>query len=214
MFPHKTAKTAHTYGEKKEDIMQLKDSKTFQNLTNAFAGECMAMVRYRFVSYGAKQQGFKALSALVDDVIYNEFQHARMLYTFIQTARESTIENLPVNSGFPFKEKWDLLENLRLAASDEAAEEELYASFAKTARKEGFEDVAGLFENLTEVENCHKKLFTQLYTQMKEGSMYKKPQAIKWKCGDCGYEATGRQAWSECPVCQAKQGAVLISIDY
>ena len=192
--------------------MQLKDSKTFQNLTNAFAGECMAMVRYRFVSYGAKQQGFKALSALVDDVIYNEFQHARMLYTFIQTARESTIENLPVNSGFPFKEKWDLLENLRLAASDEAAEEELYASFARTARKEGFEDVAGLFENLTEVENCHKKLFTQLSTQMKAGSRYKKPQAIKWKCGDCGYEATGRQAWSECPVCQAKQGAVLISI--
>ena len=193
--------------------MQLKDSKTFQNLTNAFAGECMALVRYRFVSYGAKQQGFKALSALVDDVIYNEFQHARMLYTFIQTARESTIENLPVNSGFPFKEKWDLLENLHLAASDEAAEEELYASFAATARKEGFEDVAGLFENLAEVENCHKKLFTQLYTQMKEGSMYEKPQAIKWKCGDCGYEATGRQAWSECPVCQAKQGAVLISID-
>ena len=89
--------------------MQLKDSKTFQNLTNAFAGECMAMVRYRFVSYGATQQGYKALAALVDDVIYNEFQHARMLYTFIESADKGTINNLPVNSGYPFKEKWNLL---------------------------------------------------------------------------------------------------------
>lgn len=168
--------------------MQLKDSKTFQNLTNAFAGECMAMVRYRFVSYGATQQGYKALAALVDDVIYNEFQHARMLYTFIESADKGTINNLPVNSGYPFKEKWNLLDNLKFAADDEEAEVEIYSAFAKTAREEGFKDVAGLFENLTQVETCHNKLFTQLYTQMKDGSMYKKPQPIKWKCGDCGYE--------------------------
>ena len=123
--------------------MQLKDSKTFQNLTNAFAGECMAMVRYRFVSYGATQQGYKALAALVDDVIYNEFQHARMLYTFIESADKGTINNLPVNSGYPFKEKWNLLDNLKFAADDEEAEVEIYSAFAKTAREEGFKDVAG-----------------------------------------------------------------------
>lgn len=195
------------------EIMQLKDSKTYQNLTNAFAGECMAMVRYRFVSYGAQQQGYKALAALVDDVIYNEFQHARMLYTFIQSADKGTLNNLPVNSGFPFKEKWNLLDNLKFAADDEEAEVEIYSAFAKTAREEGFEDVAGLFENLTQVESCHNKLFTQLYRQMKDGNMYKKPQPIKWKCGDCGYEATSKEAWVECPVCQAKQGAVLIQIN-
>lgn len=198
--------------QKRRKHMQLKESKTYQNLANAYAGECMAMVRYRFVSYGARAQGYKALAALVDDVIYNEFQHARMIYTFIQTGRESTINDLTVSSGFPFKEKWELEDNLKFAASDEEAEAELYAGFAREAREEGFEDVAGMFENLVQVETCHKKLFTQLYEQFRTGSMYKKPQAVKWKCGDCGYEATGREAWSECPLCQAKQGAVLLQI--
>ena len=194
--------------------MQLKDSKTFQNLTNAFAGECMAMVRYRFVSYGATQQGYKALAALVDDVIYNEFQHARMLYTFIESADKGTINNLPVNSGYPFKEKWDLLENLRLAAEDELNEaEKIYPEYARIAREEGFPEIAALYENIIQVETCHNKLFTQLYQQMKKGTMYKKKEKVKWKCGDCGYEATAKEAWQECPICKAKQGAVMLKIE-
>ena len=193
--------------------MQLKDSKTYQNLTNAFAGECMAMVRYRFVSYGAAQQGYKAMAALIDDVIYNEFQHARMLYTFIESADKGTINNLPVNSGFPFKEKWNLLDNLKFAADDEEAEVEIYSSFAKTAREEGFDDVAGLFENLTQVESCHNKLFTDLYEQLSQGKLYCRPTAVKWKCADCGYEATSKAAWKVCPLCQAKQGAVMLKLN-
>lgn len=195
--------------------MQLKESQTMQNLAKAYAGECQARTRYEFMEYGARKQGYTALADLIDDVAYNEFHHARMLYTFIQTADETRpIENIEICSGYPFREKWDLQENLRLAAEDEGFEaERIYPAYAETARKEGFPDIAGLFENLIQVETCHRKLFQQLYTQMKDGTMYSKPKAIKWKCGDCGYEATSKQAWEQCPLCQAKQGAVLIPIE-
>lgn len=192
--------------------MQLKDSKTYTNLVNSFAGECMAQTRYRFMSYGAREQGYKAMADLIDDIIYNEFQHARMLYTFIQSADKNTIENLTVNSGYPFKEKWNLLDNLGFAADDELNETRIYAAAAETAREEGFKDVAGLFDNLVQVETCHHKLLTQLRDKMKNSTLYKSETPVKWKCGDCGYEETALRAWSECPMCQAKQGATLIPI--
>ncbi|HIT26353.1 MAG TPA: rubrerythrin family protein [Candidatus Ornithoclostridium excrementipullorum] len=193
--------------------MQLKDSQTYKNLARAYAGECMAKARYMFIEYGARKEGFKCLAELVDKVVYNEFNHARMFYSFIQTADKKPIEEIEIKADYPFKEKWDLLDNLRFAAEDEAREaEEIYPEFARTARKEGFDDIAGLFENVVQVENCHKMLFTDLYTQMKDGTMYKKPAPVKWKCADCGYEATSAEAWQVCPLCQAKQGAVMLKL--
>ena len=193
--------------------MQLKDSQTYKNLARAYAGECMAKARYMFIEYGARKEGFKCLAELVDKVVYNEFNHARMFYSFIQTADKKPIEEIEIKADYPFKEKWDLLDNLRFAAEDEAREaEEIYPEFARTARKEGFDDIAGLFENVVQVENCHKMLFTDLYNQMKDGTMYKKTAPVKWKCADCGYEATSAEAWQVCPLCQAKQGAVMLKL--
>ena len=194
--------------------MKLKESKTYLNLAKSYAGECQARTRYEFIEYGARQQGFKALAELVDKVVYNEFNHARMFYTFIQQSEEKQIENIDISSGYPFKEKWDLLENLRLAAEDEFNEaEKIYPEYARIAREEGFPEIAALYENIIQVETCHNKLFTQLYQQMKKGTMYKKKEKVKWKCGDCGYEATAKEAWQECPLCKAKQGAVMLKIE-
>jgi rubrerythrin len=193
--------------------MELKNSKTYLNLARAYDGECQARTRYEFMSYGARQQDYVAMADLIDKIIDEEFNHARMLYTFIQTADKGTITNIDVSGGFPYKQKWNLLDNLKLAAEDETNEAtKLYPEFAKVAKQEGFDDIAGLFNNLIQVETCHKKTFEQLYAQMNDGSMYKKPTAIKWKCGGCGHEETSKAAWSECPLCQAKQGAVLIQI--
>ncbi|NLZ25729.1 MAG: rubrerythrin family protein [Clostridiales bacterium] len=194
--------------------MELKKSKTYKNLAKAYAGECQARTRYKFMEYGARQQGYKNIAQLIDSVIYQEFNHARMLYSFIQTASEQPIENIDIESGYPFKQKWDLLENLRIAAEDEGFEaDKIYPEYAKTAREEGFDDIAGLFENLVQVENCHRMLFQQLYDQMKNGTLYKKPQKVKWKCMDCGYEMTGKEAFKVCPLCQANQGAVMLKIE-
>ena len=194
--------------------MKLKDSKTYINLARSYAGECQARTRYEFIEYGARTQGYKALAELVDKVVYNEFNHARMFYTFIQQSEETQVENIDISAGYPFKEKWDLVENLRIAAEDELDEaERIYPEFAATAREEGFPEIAKLYEDIIGVETCHHKLFKQLYEQMKKGTMYKKKEKVKWKCADCGYEATSKAAWKECPLCKAKQGSVMLIIE-
>lgn len=194
--------------------MKLKDSKSYINLARSYAGECQARTRYEFIEYGARTQGYKALAELVDKVVYNEFNHARMFYTFIQQSEETQVENIDISAGYPFKEKWDLVENLRIAAEDELDEaERIYPEFAATAREEGFPEIAKLYEDIIGVETCHHKLFKQLYEQMKKGTMYKKKEKVKWKCADCGYEATSKEAWKECPLCKAKQGSVMLIIE-
>lgn len=194
--------------------MELIKSKTFENLAKSFAGECQARVRYEFIEYGARMQGYKALAEVVDKVVYNEFNHARMFYTFIQQAGEKEIKNIDICAGYPFKEKWDLLENFRLAAEDERHEaEKIYPEFARVAEEEGFKEIAILYNNVIQVETCHKMLFTQLYNQMKDGTLYSREEPLKWKCGDCGYEATSNEAWEVCPLCKAKQGAVLLHLE-
>ena len=190
--------------------MKLENSQTFINLAKDFAGECQARTRYKFIEYGARKEGFNCLADVIDKVVFNEFNHARMFYTKIQEASDNQIDNIDISAGYPFKEKWNLLDNLKIAMEDEKAEVELYPQFAETAREEGFKEIAILFDNIAGIENCHMMLFKELYTQLKDGTMYKKSKPVKWKCGDCGYEATSKQAFSTCPVCGEKQGDVLL----
>ncbi|MEG1581722.1 MAG: ferritin family protein [Clostridia bacterium] len=193
--------------------MQLKDSKTYDNLAKSFAGESQAHIRYKFIEYGARKEGFSQLAMLIDKIVYNEFNHARMFYTFIQKADKKEITNINITGGYPFKEKWNLEENLKLAAEDEKNEAtKIYPSFMKTAREEGFEDIAKLYEDIIQVETCHSKLLTDLYNQFSTKTLYKKEKAVKWKCADCGYEATAKEAWTECPLCKALQGSVMLKV--
>lgn len=194
--------------------MELKDSKTYQNLAKSYAGECQAYVRYKFIEYGARMQGYKTMAELIDEVAFNEFNHARMFYTALQDGNKMQIDNIDISSGYPFKEKWDLTDNLRLAAEDEEIEQtKVYPEYMKVAKAEGFKDIAKLYEQIISVEQSHKRLFTELYNQMKNGTLYKKQNKVKWKCADCGYESEGKAAWKECPLCKAKQGSVLIKLD-
>lgn len=192
---------------------KLKNSKTYLNLAKAYAGECQARTRYEFLKYASKEQGYCAIEKLIKVVITNEFNHARMLYTFIETADTATIDNIDICSGYPFKEKWDYIDNFRLAVEDETLEAtRIYPEYQRVAEEEGFKDIAGLFKNLIQVENCHRMLFTEIYNQLKNKTIYTSPTAVKWKCGDCGYEHTQKDAWVECPLCQAKQGAVMLQL--
>lgn len=192
--------------------MKLIDSKTLSNLARAYAGETQALTRYRFIEYGARNEGYSTLAEVVDKVVYNEFNHARVLYTFIQQASNKTIENIDVSAGYPFKEKWNLEENLKLAAEDEENEVKIYKQFAKTAREEGFDEIADAFEMLSGVEHCHKLMFEDLHKQLKDGTMYKKDKPVKWKCSGCGYESESEEAWDVCPLCKAKQGVVMLKL--
>ena len=193
--------------------MKLSESETLKNLAKAYAGECQARVRYEFIEYGARNEGYKQLAELIDKIVYNEFNHARMFYTKIQDSSPDVIKNIEICSGYPFKEKWDLIENLHHAIEDEKAEVVLYPKFAEVAESEGFPDIATLFRNTAQVEECHMNRFKELYNQLKNGTIYKKNKAVKWKCADCGYEATAKEAWKTCPLCQAQQGSVMLILD-
>ena len=194
--------------------MNILNSETFHNLARSFAGESQARNRYHFMEYGARQNGLSALADVIQGVAKNEFHHARMFYTYITKFSDKEIKNIEFCAGYPFKERWDILENLRIASEDEASEATvIYPKFAQIADKEGFAEAAALWRKVIQVEECHSKLFKQLYTQMKNGTMYKREQPVKWKCGDCGFEAVTTQAWEKCPLCQAKQGDVLLKIE-
>lgn len=192
--------------------MELIKSKTFENLARAFSGECQAQTRYKFIEYGARMKNLNALAQVIDKIIYNEFNHARVLYTHIQKASKDTIENIDICGGTPFKQKWDLEDNLLFAAEDEAAEVEIYRAFSKTATEEGFEDIARTFSMLADVEKGHCKLFKELHKDLKDGTMYKKTKAVRWRCDACGYEESSKEAFDTCPLCFAKQGQVNLQI--
>lgn len=193
--------------------MKLLNSKTYQNLAKAFAGECMARTRYEFIEYGARKEGYVALSEIIDKIVYNEFNHARLFYTAIQDADDKEIKNIEICGGFPFKEKWNLTENLKLAAEDERAEEKLYPEFAAVAEKEGFTDIAELFNNIALIEKSHRVIFEKLYSEASGGTLYKKEEKTVWKCGGCGNTVFAKEAPKVCPVCGAKQGVFLLDIN-
>lgn len=189
--------------------MKLKDSKTMINLARAYASECQARTRYEFIEYGARYNGYKNIADVIDEIAYQEFNHARMFYTFIQDgSKNETIDNIDITAGYPFREKWDLLENLRLGAEDEAKEAEMYEEFAKTAQKEGFVEIADLFLMVRDVENYHRQIFEEMYIQMRDSTLYKKDKPVVWICADCGYSSTSKEAWDECPLCKAKRGSI------
>ena len=102
--------------------MKLKDSQTFLNLAKAFIAECSARTRYEFCEYGFRMNGYEAIATLIDRIAYQEFNHARVLYTKLQDVELPVIENIDVCLGRPFKEKWNMLDNLNFLMQDELDE--------------------------------------------------------------------------------------------
>lgn len=192
--------------------MQLIDSQTYVNLAKAYSGETQARTRYEFVEYGMRNEGYITMAEIVDTIAYQEFNHARMYYTYLQKASNKPIKNIEYSAGFPFKEKWNIMDNLKFSAEDEHNEAKIYLAFAKTAQKEGFDDIALLFEQTAQVEKVHESIFLELYEQMKEGTLYKRDDPTTWVCSSCGYQSTGTEGWKECPLCKAKQGAILLKL--
>ncbi len=192
--------------------MQLIDSQTYINLAQSFAGETQARTRYEFIEYGLRNEGYKVMAEIIDKIAYNEFNHARMFYTKLQDASQKPIANIDISTGYPFKEKWTILDNLKFAAEDEHTEVGLYKQMSETAKKEGFPDIAELFQLTSKVEAQHEAIFQELYQQMSEGTLYKKDTEVVWKCSGCGHTYKGKQAWDMCPLCMAKQGAVLLHL--
>lgn len=169
--------------------MELKGSKTEKNLLAAFAGESQARVKYEYYSSKAKKEGYEQISAIFEETSKNEKEHAKLWF---KTLHEGDI---------PMTEK-----NLIDAANGENYEySEMYKGFSKTARDEGFNDIAKLFDGVASVEKEHEERYLKVLDNLKTEKVFKKDKEVIWICRNCGHVYRAKEAYKVCPVCSHPQ---------
>lgn len=169
--------------------MELKDSKTFENLQTAFAGESQARVKYEFYASQAKKDGYEQIAAFFSETSANEKEHAKLWYKAMHGGKVGPTT-----------------ENLKLAAEGENYEwTDMYAGFAKTAREEGFDHIADLFEGVAKIEKEHEERYLKLVKNLEEGLVFSRDGDVIWQCANCGHIVIGKKAPEVCPVCAHPQ---------
>ena len=177
-------------------MAELKRSRTEKNLLAAFAGESQARNRYTYFASKAKKEGFVQISDIFAETADQEREHAKRLFKFM-TGGEAEI-----TGAFPFGVIGDTVDNLRAGAAGENYEwTSMYPGFAKTAREEGFEDIAAAFESIAVAEKQHEKRYLALAANIDAGTVFKKDSPVVWRCRNCGYLHEGPEAPKLCPAC-------------
>lgn len=176
--------------------MDLKGSKTEHNLMAAFAGESQARNRYTYFAAKAKKEGYRQISEIFEETANQEKEHAKRFFKFLEGG---TAE---ITATFPAGVNGSTIENLKAAACGEHEEwTELYPAAAKTAREEGFEEVAKAFEAIMIAEKQHEKRYNDLAKNIEDGKVFKKDGTVIWRCLNCGYLHEGEEAIDVCPAC-------------
>ena len=169
--------------------MELKGSKTEQNLMTAFAGESQARNKYTYFASKAKKDGYEQIAAIFEETANNEKEHAKLWFKELNGGEISST-----------------LENLYEAAEGENYEwTDMYDEFAKTARAEGFDRIAQLFEGVAEIEKEHEARYRKLLENIEGGLVFSKDGDRIWKCRNCGHICVGSSAPDVCPVCNHPQ---------
>ena len=169
--------------------MELKGSKTEQNLMAAFAGESQARNKYTYYASKAKKDGYEQIAALFEETALNEKEHAKIWFKLLHDGE------VPSTA-----------ENLKDAASGENYEwTNMYPEFAKVAREEGFTKIAYLFEAVGEIEKEHEERYKKLLENVEGGLVFSKDGDRIWKCRNCGHIVVGSSAPEVCPVCNHPQ---------
>ncbi|OGJ92301.1 MAG: rubrerythrin [Candidatus Raymondbacteria bacterium RifOxyA12_full_50_37] len=181
-------------------MAQMKGSKTEKNLLKSFAGESQARNRYTYFASIAKKEGYIQISNIFSETADNEKEHAKRMFKFLEGG---VVE---ITASYPAGKLGTTAENLAASAAGENEEwTELYPSFAKTAREEGFEDVAKMYEAISIAEKQHEKRYNDLLANIKASTVLKKASAITWRCSNCGYIHKGAEAPKTCPACAHPQ---------
>lgn len=164
--------------------MELKNSKTYENLKTAFAGESQARNKYTYFASKARKEGYCQIAKIFEEIANNEKEHAKIWYKLLTGGIDSTEKNLET------------------VIKDEAYESEnMYIQFAKNARKEGFDEIAILFEAVGKIENLHKQQYENLLKQLQTNRLFSKEENTIWICSNCGYSQVSMEAPDKCPVC-------------
>ena len=180
--------------------MTLKGSQTEKNLMAAFAGESQARNRYTYFSSKAKKEGFRQIAEVFEETANQEREHAKRLFKFMEGGETE------ITGAFPFGVIGSTTENLKAGAAGENHEwTEMYPSFAKVAREEGFGQIAEVLESIAVAEKQHEKRYLALAANIDRGSVFKKAKPVVWRCINCGYVHEGVEAPSACPACAHPQ---------
>jgi rubrerythrin len=130
--------------------MDLKGSRTHENLKKAFAGESQANRRYLYFARIADIEGHADIGGLFRDIAEGETGHAHGHLEFLHKVGDPATDE-PMGT---------TLENLKSAVAGETYEyDEMYPEMAATAREEGFEEIARWFETITRAERSHAGRF-------------------------------------------------------
>ena len=166
--------------------MELKGSKTEANLMAAFAGESQARNKYTYYASKAKKEGYEQIAEIFEETANNEKEHAKLWF--------KELHNGEVPS---------TLENLKDAASGENYEwTEMYKEFAETARAEGFDNIAKLFESVGEIEKHHEERYMKLVGNIENNLVFERGEEKVWIWRNCGHIYKGKKALKVCPVCK------------
>ena len=169
--------------------MELKGSKTEQNLLTAFAGESQARNKYTYFASKAKKDGYEQIAAIFEETANNEKEHAKMWF------KELNGGTVP-----------STIENLKAAADGENYEwTDMYEEFAKTAEEEGFKALAIKFRQVAAIEKHHEERYRKLIQNIEEGVVFSKDDDRIWICRNCGHVVIGKKAPEVCPVCAHPQ---------
>ena len=166
----------------------LKGSKTEQNLLSAFAGESMARNKYSYYASKAKKEGFVQIANIFEETAANEKEHAKMWFKLLHDGVPSTAENL-----------------LDAANGENYEWTDMYATFAKEAREEGFEEIANKFELVAAVEREHEERYRKLLANVEGKLVFSRDGDAIWQCLNCGHIVVGKDAPVICPVCDHPQ---------
>jgi len=177
-------------------MTELKGTQTEKNILTAFAGESQARNRYSYFASQAKKDGYVQMSDIFEETANQEKEHAKRLFKLLQGGE------LEISASFPAGVIGTTLENLKEAAGGENYEwTEMYPGFAKTAREEGFEDIANIFDSIAVAEKQHEKRYLALAGNIEAGRVFKREKKVVWRCRNCGYLHEGHEAPEECPAC-------------
>lgn len=169
--------------------VELKGTKTEQNLKNAFAGESQAHTKYLYYASKAKKDGYQQIAALFEETAINEREHAKLWFKFLH------------DGGIP-----TTTDNLADAAAGENYEwTDMYEGFAKTAEEEGFPELAARFRLVGEVEKHHEERYRALLKNVEMKEVFEKSDVKVWECRNCGHICVGTKAPEVCPVCNHPQ---------
>jgi len=181
-------------------MAELKGSQTEQNLLKSFAGESQARNRYTYFASKAKKEGYVQIADIFAETADQEKEHAKRFFSFLEGGV------LEVTASFPAGVVGTTLENLKAAAAGENEEHtDIYPGFAKVAKEEGFDAIAMLWEFISVAEKQHEKRYVDLAANIEAGTVFKKGQAVVWRCRNCGYLAEGTEAPAMCPACAHPQ---------